>query len=390
MISKMIPLKSLPLVLLLAGMDPRTVLSLSSSAAQVTRSRLADAFSSPSGKLTLSPEIAIPEPSNPTAILLQATAVAGLSNKIRTKAKANAAWISANSVSTLKTFCNEQEDARGNFPGPVPVVYCEPQAEAPSNDEALCIETGTAKIAIGLADVAAAGACGVCLPVCSGNVVSSLEDIGNSESAWVANCKDILEHGLQPIPEVSIADVTAARWSENEMEVVVQKISDLIGQDPVCVLVTVIPTAADTADKDGDESEKADMPLPTISKALGKRVPILSSVRTTAGENRLAEESARIKAAGFNGAVLRRECIPGYQVNLSLEYVASFWSACIGDLKSTRSKSFNFQSKNLMEKSVPLEWMKYQKDVLDSGALGSAEDNAPIGFNPDSGDYKGF
>lgn len=387
---KMVDLERLLLVLSLVVLGPRTVLSLSSSAAsaaQVTRCRLVDAFSSPSGKLTLSPEIVIPEPSNPTAILLQATAVANLSNKIRTKAKANAAWISATSVTTLRNFCNEQEDARGNFPGPVPVIYCDPQDSILSKDEVIGDETGASVIGITLADVAAAGACGVSLPVCGGKVVSSVEDIGNTESTWVTRCMDILEHGLQPIPEISVTDATAARWNEEDIGDIVSKIADLTGQDPVCVLVTIIPTVGDN---DGNESDKADMPLPTISKALGKRVPILGSVRTTAGENRIGEDTARIKAAGFKGAVLRRECIPGYKVNLSLEYVANFWSACIGDLKSTRSKSFNFQSKNLLEKSVPLEWMKYQKDVIDSGALGSAEDNAPAGFNPDSGDYKGF
>jgi hypothetical protein len=44
-----------------------------------------------------------------------------------------------------------------------------------------------------------------------------------------------------------------------------------------------------------------------------------------------------------------------------------------------------------MEKSVPLEWAKYQKSVIESGALGEAEDaGPPSGFNPDAGDYKGF
>ena len=104
----------------------------------------------------------------------------------------------------------------------------------------------------------------------------------------------------------------------------------------------------------------------------------------------MGEESSRFKAAGFTGAVLRQECIPAVSMSQDLEYLTNFWGVCIGDLKSLKSKSFNFQSRNYLEKSVPLEWMKYQKDVLDSDALGEAEDNVATDLNPDSGDYKGF
>lgn len=385
----MIPLNILLFVLLPSLLNLQTVHPLTPSA-EITRSRLAQALSSPSGKLTLSPEIVIPEPSNPTAILLQATSVTSLSNKIRTKAKANAAWISATSMTTLKNFCIEQEDAQGSFPGPVPVIYCDPRGVASSDEATLGIEKGDATGSIDLEDVAAAGASGVLVPVCAGSEIASLQDMGDSESAWVVRCKDVLKHGLQPIPEIEIADTEVSSWKEEDMEAVVQKIADLLGQDPVSVLVTVKRNAASDGNDNEDVPETPDVALPPISKTLGKRVPMLGSVRMAAGENRLGEETARMKAAGFKGAVLRRECVPGYRINLSLEYVSNFWSACIGELKSTRSKSFNFQSKNLMEKLVPLEWAKYQKDILESGALGSAEDNAPIGFNPDGGDYKGF
>ena len=131
--SLLVPLLLALLLLLLLSSQQHQVTSLttskSSEAAQLTRSRLSEALSSPSGKLTLSPEIVIPEPASPTAILLQNSAVTQLSESLRTKAKANTAFLQTSSISSLKTFCNEQELARGNFPGPVPVIYCKKETE---------------------------------------------------------------------------------------------------------------------------------------------------------------------------------------------------------------------------------------------------------------------
>lgn len=46
-----------------------------SELAELARGRLREALRSPAGKLTLSPEIIIPEPNDPTALLLQASEV---------------------------------------------------------------------------------------------------------------------------------------------------------------------------------------------------------------------------------------------------------------------------------------------------------------------------
>lgn len=358
--------------------------SSSEAAQQLTRSRLMEAFSSPSGKLTLSPEIIIEDPVNPTAILLQASAVSSLSETLRTKAKANGAFLSCASLSSLKTFCNEQEDARGNFPGPIPVVYC----EATNMDGESDIETSDT--ALDLAELVDAGASGILVP--TSQEITSMDQLSN-DVAWIQKCQDALAVGLQPIPEILVQDTTASTWKENDMEQLVSQIADVTGQDPASILLTIQSTNAATEDDEKDDNEEEEetiLPLPTISRSLGRKVPIMGSIRTRAGENRLGEETARFKTAGFTGVVLRQECIPGFQNKPSLDYVSDFWAACIGDLKSTRSKTFNFRSRNLMEKSVPLEWAKYQKSVIESGALGEADDNAPPGFNPDAGDYKGF
>ena len=362
--------------LLLFTAATTTTHALTSQDASLTRSRLSEALSSPSGKLTLSPELVIPEPANPTAILLQASQVKQLSETLRTKAKANCAFVSS-PPSGIKTFCNEQEEARGNFPGPVPVIYCPIVEESSDDDEDL-----------DLAELAEAGASGLLVSV--PNIVNSVDDI-NDDGEWVKMCQQALESGLQPIPEVTVQATSAASWGESDMEALVDKVAGIMSQDPVSILVTVQSTNAAEEEAEENEEEEEPLPLPKISRSLGRRVPLIGSVSMSAGGGRLGEETARFKAAGFSGALLRQECIPGTQNHPSLEYVSDFWAACIGDLKSTRSKSFNFRSRNLMEKSVPIEWAKYQKSVIESGALGEAEDaGPPPGFNPDAGDYQGF
>jgi hypothetical protein len=363
--------------------------SSSSEAAQLTRARLTQALSSPSGKLTLSPEMLIPEPSNPTAILLQASAITQLSERVRSRAKANTAFLSANSLSSLRFFCNEQEDARGNFPGPVPVIYCGQSNSDEKNDDD--------DDDLDLSELAATGVSGILVSINEGAEISSIDTdiVGGEDSQWLEMYKNALEYGLQPVPEITVKDSTAATWKEEEMEALVEKISSLTGDDPVSILLTINPTIDEnSSDEDKDEDDETEpkennIPLPIISKSLGRRVPIMASVRASAGENRIGEEASRLKASGFTGAVLRRECVPGFPANSNLEFLSDFWSACIGDLKSTKSKAFNFRSKNNLQKSVGTQWANYQSDVISSGALGLSEGPDP-GFDQESGDYKGF
>mmetsp|Transcript_46068 Transcript_46068/g.111586 ORF Transcript_46068/g.111586 Transcript_46068/m.111586 type:complete len:352 (+) Transcript_46068:76-1131(+) len=325
---------------------------------KVGRSRLTEALRSPSGKLTLSPEVVIPEPSDPTAILLLSSGVTSTSEMLRVEAKANAAFVEG-SLTALQTFCSEQEQARGNFPGPIPVVYF---GEADD-----------------LAAVTEAGAEGLVIVTCGGKELTSLEDL-TSETSWVEKSKAAMECGLQPIPEVFISDDTAQSWGEEDMEGLVSKVAELYGEDPVSILLTVNPV--------DEENPCEQVSLPKMAKALGKRTPILGSVRAQAGENRIGQEVARLKEAGFTGALLRSDCMPGLRMKLDLDFVGAFWSACIGDLKSLKSKNFNFQSRNWMDKSASLEWAKYQNSVIESGALGDPESS--VGLNTEAGDYKGF
>jgi hypothetical protein len=324
--------------------------------AQGARSRLFEALRSPSGKLTLSPEIIVPDPTDPTSILLLATGITGMSEKLRVQAKANTVWVSG-AVTSLKTFCSEQEASRGSFPGPTPVVYCD------------FVED--------LASVSDAGADGILVLTCGGEEITSMDDLA-ADAKWVETCKAALLCGLQPIPAVTISDATAASWKEADIEALVSKITELSGDEPVSILLTVNPE---------DEDQEV-VSIPTIPKALGRKIPIIGSVRVAAGENRMGVETARFKEAGYTGALLRSDCMPGFRMNMDLDFVGTFWSACIGDLKSLKSKNFNFQSRNWMDKSQTLEWAKYQQSVISSGALGDPASS--VGLDPDAGDYSGF
>jgi hypothetical protein len=325
----------------------------------VTRSRLSEAFLSPSGKLTLSPEIVIPEPTDPTAILLQTNAVQTLSSRIRA-CKANAAFLQG-SVNALATFSAEQETARGNFPGPIPIIFCLQGSE------------------FDLGAIAESGADGVMIPVCSGNEIENLAEIA-TDSTFTDTCKAAWACGLQPIPEVTVGQKTASTWSEQDFENMVAQLSEATGNEPVTVLLTVNPI---------DEEQVDPVTLPTVPKALGRKVPILGSVRVTAGENRLGAETNRFKEDGFTGALLRSDCVPGFRMQPDLEIVSQFWAACISDLKSTKSKSFSFRSKNNMEKNVMTQWGNYQKSVVESGALGDPDESFSA-LDEQAGDYKGF
>jgi len=336
-------------------------LSLSNEAASLTRGRIFESLASPSGKLTVSPEIVIPDPSDPTAILLQTDAINTLSGRIRT-AKGNSAWISGG-ISAIRTFCAEQKRASGNFPGPLPVIYC---------------SSSTGGSTLQSEELAEAGASGVVIPLFEGKELESVDQI-SSDNDWVSAFEDAWKCGIQPIPEITIGDAVAEKMSEEDTEKLVRAVANAAGTDPVTVLFTINPA-------DDDQKQVS---LPEIPESLGKTIPIMGSIRVTAGENRLGMESNRFKEAGFTGVVLRSDCVPGFRMNPDLETVGLFWSACIGDLKSTRSKNFQFNSRNNMEKSASVEWAKYQQGVIESGALGDPNDSYSV-VDQSAGEYKGF
>jgi hypothetical protein len=198
---------------------------------------------------------------------------------------------------------------------------------------------------------------------------------------------------LAVIPELRVA-----HGDEIDVNHVVKCIENVLSKGPAAIVLTYAgPPKVDASDDDDDDNDDrsatadvaASAPLPIVSKETTRRIPVLCSVRAEAGENRLADAADQVKAAGYSGAFLRSECLPGFRLQLDMEILSSFWQACISDLKSTRSKSFSFRAKNNMEVSAATKWGNYQKNVLESGALGDPNDSYSV-VDSAAGEYKGF
>jgi hypothetical protein len=263
-------------------------------------------------------------------------------------------------------FAIEQETARGNFPGPIPVVYCNTKDA-------------------GFSEIADAGACGVVVSVNNGEEVGSAGDIlVDSLSALAASALGV---GLQPIPEVTLD--TSVIWGEDEVTDLVNKLKEACGASPAAVILT---HGVNAEAEDGDDaSSNEEVALPIIPKQLQKEIPIIGSVREKAGEGRMGGYIKRLKECGYTGCLLRSECVPGFQMNPDLEFVGKFWTAAITDLKSVRSKTFGgFRAKNQMNKGTGFleNWATYQNALVDGQVLPSqAVEND---LNSDGGDYRGF
>lgn len=346
-----------------------TTSSSESSLAQQSRSKLKEVLYSPSGKLTLSPEVIIPEPSDPTALLLQSSFITQLSNDMRSKAKANAMFLSG-SLSSLQQIANEQEEARGSFPGPIPLIYC-PNSSNNDNDE----EEETTLFS----SIAENGGCGIFRSVCSGRAIQSVDEL--KDESWM---KEALSHGIQPIPEVTLN--MEKEWTVEDIDTLVDMLTENCGtkEGPVCVVLSM-----DNDDNNNDDDSFWNN-VPKISKAMNRKTPILASVKADSSDQ-LSDYNAHFKTKSFAGVLLKADCVPGYRMNPDLQFVSQFWNSVISNLKSTKSKTFQLRTKSNMERSVPQEWMNYQKDVMESGALGENSARSSMDeLNPEKGDFKAF
>lgn len=348
---------------------------------------LQDSLRTITGKLSHSAEVALPDPTDPTAILLLSTNINKLSESFRTTAKANSAWIASNGAENLATFVKEQENARGSFPGPVPVIYC----GSASGDDLLDAD-----------EIAKTGATGTIVKINGGEAISSLDDIADDAAAFYQACVDA---DLEAIPEVTLSH---SYVEQCDLEALIDSITSKIcgGDDPAALLLCIAPNNPDESILQGKLSEETnddgsqifevleeDFPLPSATKKLSKRLPLLLSIKCAA--NVIPQCAVMVKAAGFNGVVLRADCIPGgSRINPDLNFVSQFWAYIISDLKSLRSKSFGFRTKtdNLkLARDIPAEWAKLHQDVAESGALGASGIQQDPSFKEDDGaTYKGF
>lgn len=368
-------------VLILIHHDIPTVHSLSiteSSRAQMARSRVSEAFRTPSKKLSLHPELILPEPSDPTALLLRSTEVTKLSQTMRTKAKANALFVEG-TIDALMPMGKEQESARGSFPSPLPLIYIH------LDDDENILNTNLER----LRNVE--GLEGILIPFFGGKAIDSISsymEVSKNHPNLTKKCGTIWDAGFQPIPEVTLSP--GMTWTEEDVIRLVDAVKYTCGGiDPVSIVFTNAHSDQVADEVNKDDNSGPSTPDITIPTSILKRLTFIGSVRTTAGDGRMNAATSQLSSYNFHGAFLRADCVPGYRLNPDLNVVGGFWGAAISDMKSLKSKNFNFRSKVKLEKDVPMAWYNYQKDIMDSGALGG-----PVGgggeLNPDAGDYKGF
>jgi len=307
--------------------------------------------------------------------LLQSSEVVKISEKLRTTGKINTAFLSG-SLSSLNSFVREQEDARGSFPGPVPVIYCA-FSGLDSSDEDKTLQI-----------LSEYGCSGIVTSVCSGSAISSADELKEKDESWM---KKALDCGVQPIPEVVLNMDNA--WKVEDISSIVDVLKEKCGGEdgPISVVLTL-----DAGNINADSEETANdlenmwENVPKFARSFSKKTPILGSVRVDSMDS-LTDYSAKLKSKGFTGAFLRADCVPGFRMNPDLDFVGGFWSSVISNLKSTKSKNFEFRTKTKIEKDVPMEWMNYQKDVMESGALGETSTKANVDeLNTEGGDYRGF
>jgi len=276
----------------------------------------------------------------------------------------------------MRQLVTEQETSRGSFPSPLPAIYC-PKNEDYSTED--------------LEDLAEAGASGFLLTVNNDDPIHLPSDmlarLEEDTQGFLSRFQLIVECGLQPIPEI-ILSRECSDWKEEQVEELVQILTEKCGEQNILALLLSISSSE-------EEEEELFFP-PALSKSLKKQIPILGSVRVSPQEVEqdedgvgIATHTQELSKRNYAGAFLRSECLPGFRINADLDFVTKFWSFQIGALKSLRSKTFGFRAKNKMGKDVPSEWMNYQKDVMESGALGEFSSQAGD-FEPEEGDYKAF
>ncbi|GMI54367.1 hypothetical protein ScalyP_jg2573 [Parmales sp. scaly parma] len=307
-------------------------------------------------KLTFVPEINLNNQlSDSTNLLVEKLQIESLSRTLRVKSKAGVVVL-CGSVDQLSIFCSEQRAAVDDYPGPLNVIF---KGVEEYDCEAVRV----------------AGADGI------------LSSFDTNDEGWEIMMRSALDEnsasGLSTVVEV----VTSAGFELGDLEEVV---GDNVGAIVITGRDSFIDFGEEGEDADNGESEPPIVPIavPKISGDINS-VPVLGSVRVLAGGGRMGEVCAEMNEGGYSGAFLRQECVPKYQFNTDLAEIAKFFVLAITNLKSMKSKNFGgLRSKMKIEKDVPMEWFNYQKDIMESGALGTTE--KATGINTAEGDFVGF
>mmetsp|Transcript_18124 Transcript_18124/g.36936 ORF Transcript_18124/g.36936 Transcript_18124/m.36936 type:complete len:371 (-) Transcript_18124:90-1202(-) len=144
--------------------------------------------------------------------------------------------------------------------------------------------------------------------------------------------------------------------------------------------------------EDDDASDDANYELLPLPPKPFDKVPVVMSTATIAGSGRLGKSCRLISKAGYPSCLLKHDISPPSQ-RVELSKLSAFWTLALQSLgRKTSSQFGGFRSKIAvgLKDDVPMQWYKYQKQIMEDGALGTKEtaDNDPL--NTAGGDYKGF
>jgi hypothetical protein len=242
----------------------------------------------------------------------------------------------------------EQRAAKGEFPGPLPILYVQPVGETADQLDA--------------AAVAAAGASAVLLqcsaPLPSADALAALDALAAAAAAAKAA-------GLEVAVEFAVG-VDVADWDAAAAAAAFARAEAACG----CDLLVLTQRGAEV------------VPLPPAYR--GK---VLASLRMPWSQ--IDDVCDALRDAGYPGAVLRSECMP-----MSAATVgdwADFWVNLIANARSNKSKSVVMMVAKQQKRDAMRD---YVAKVKASGQFGDLKAGASLGgtdaINTANGDYVGF
>lgn len=249
----------------------------------------------------------------------------------------------------LACVAEEQSGAKGDFPGPVAVVYVQPVGEPlEAFDAGAVAEAGASAVLLSAP---------VSIPCADAELDAALEALKPAVRAAGAS-------GLEVVIELPVS--ASAEWDVAAVEAALAKVEAATS----CASILLALRAG------------AVPPLPDSFSGrvvAGLRLPW----------SQIDEACDRLRAAGYCGALLRSECMP--MAASTVTDWGQFWAGVIAEAKSNKSKTVTMmvgRQKKVDAMRAYVEKVKAsgQFDELGEGSsLGAAE-----GLNSARGDYVGF
>lgn len=247
--------------------------------------------------------------------------------------------------SLIEHICNEQAEARGMFPGPVPVMYIPAPGET---------------VQEGIADLAKAGVSGVMI---SQTIGAEGVPLDQAVAALAAEAAAVHSADLQAIVEI-IVDAAAGE-DDSLVPKVLGDIQSKVRADGVVVSASAGPL----------------MPPPTSMEV----EMVVGGVR--APWNTIRSACDEMHAMGYSGALLRSECMP--LAARRIEDWGDFWKNIVMNVRSAKSKTLTIMVGQQQEKDA---MQAYVEKVKSSGQFDNLGKGESLGgdFDSSRGDFVGF